>query len=157
MSTASVPVALAATNAAGSAYGAYAQNRATRRSINSAKRAADAQVGQLQEAAALERQKRAAEALAIRGRIAVLAADSGFEDDGSFASLNQQSYVDELQNIQAINRNLYFQKARVLSGLDADLSALSSRYVNPIFAAIGGGASGYSTGLQIQSAQKGTA
>lgn len=145
-----IPLAIAQAGIAG--YGAVQQNQATKRSARAAREGAAVQSEQLSDAADLERRKRETEAHLVRSRLRVIAAEAGLGFEGSFADLERQADIDEQTNLAIIDQNLYNQRRRVASGLEADLSTLSGRLTNPLLSAFQGGLSGATTGLQIASA-----
>lgn len=147
------PIAGAALAIGGGAlsYGqAQEQNRAARRSSSSARRAAGVSEQQVNEAAELEKLKRRRDAERIAGRIRVAAAASGFDTgSGDFITAADQNELDLITDQSIIERNASNQIARIRSGLDADLTQIRSRMVDPLVAAFGGGLQGGMTGLQI--------
>ena len=134
---------------AGIAYeGAQQQNKATKRAVESANKAASAQSRQVNTAAALEAEKRRVEASRIRALLRVNAASNGGEG-GSFNALMNQVDQDEALNLSILETNRKNQLANVLSGAEANLIALTSKMTNPTTDSIIGGLGGFNTGLQI--------
>lgn len=128
------------------------QNKAKKRSEDSARTAAAVQSKQINEAAALERQKRARESAQIRGRLAAVGSASGADPAGSYAALDRQAGFEFNTNIDILNTNRQNELARVASGLNANLTSLSAQGRNPFLDAFAGGASGLGTGLSLYNA-----
>lgn len=139
----------AAAGAGTAAYSADQNRKAVHRSQDSAKLAAEVQSRQIASAAQLEKQKVANKAQMIRGRIRAAAAAAGFDNAGSYQSLEQQVSTDAALNTQIIGANRRAQLDRVSSGLQADLLGLGSHVTNPILAAFTGGMQGVQAGLAI--------
>lgn len=142
----------AASGAGLSIVNAQAQNKAKKRSEESARLAAATQSKQINDAAAIERQKRARESAQIRGRIAAVGAASGADPAGSYAALDRQAEFEYGTNIDILNTNRQNELARVASGLNANLTSLSAQGRNPILDAFAGGTSGFGTGLSLYNA-----
>lgn len=142
----------AASGAGLSIANAQAQNKAKKRSEESARTAASVQSKQINEAAALERQKRARESAQIRGRLAAIGSASGADPAGSYAAIDRQADLNYNSNIDILNTNRQNELARVASGLNANLASLSGQGRNPLLDAFSGGASGLGTGLSLYNA-----
>lgn len=147
-----ITLAAAAASAGTAASGALSKNKAVKNSQNSARTAAIAQRGQIEDAAALERLKRKRESDRIRGRLAVVGAASGVDPTGSYADLERQVGFDEDLNLDIIETNRRNQTARVESGLTADLAAIGAQRRNVLLDAFSGGAQGVQTGLSLYNA-----
>lgn len=153
MESSQVPMALGATQAGLGAYGAYAQNQEIGKVMGANARATAVNLDQLGDQADLERRKQAITASQIRGRLRVLAADSGFATSTpgtSFADLERSAILDDEINRAIIDRNFYNQQQREISQLDVALYQLRAGSMNPATSAISGGLSGYATGLQLE-------
>ena len=137
--------------AAASASQASEQNRAIRRSGQSAIRSANVQYGQVREQGDVELLKRRAQAEQVIGKVRVAGAESG-SVDGSFAALERQEAYNADLDRTIIKRNVKSNLERVHSGLDATLTDLGARTVNPILSAFTGGIGGLQTGLSIGTA-----
>lgn len=150
-----ITLAAAAASAGTAASGALSKNKAVKNSQESARRAAIAQRGQIEDAASLERLKRKRESDRIRGRLAVVGAASGVDPTGSYADLERQVGFDEDLNLDIIETNRRNQTARVESGLAADLASIGAQRRNVLLDAFSGGAQGVSTGLSLYNALPG--
>lgn len=129
--------------------GAQKQNAALRQSMASQQAAAQQQMGQVAQAAAVEREKRLKEAQQIQGRIRVAAGEAGIGMGGSIAALSRQSELDLGTNLAIIDQNYANNIAAIRSGAQANLQSLSSQIGNPILNAFSGAFSGAGTGLAI--------
>ena len=142
-------IASAAASAIAAQQASQSRNRAARRSSESATRAASVQIRQVREAAQLEKDKIALQARRIRGAIRASAAAAGFEDAGTYQGLANQAAIDAAINSRIVGINARNNIDRVLSGLDANLTDLSSRVSSPVLAAFSGGLEGAQAGLAI--------
>ncbi len=140
----------AAAGTATATYGAVKANDAAKKASEAAKAKAQAQVRQIADAAQLERKKRELDAERVRGRLAVLGAESGVA--GGYNSLEQQVNTDLNDNLSIIAKNVELQTGRVAAGYNADLTTFNNQRVNPVIASATGALSGLSTGLSIGSA-----
>lgn len=150
--TAALTVGTAVAGAGLSAYGANQRNKAVGRSMDAAGRAATIETQQEAAAAKLERAKRAREAEVASGRIQVLAAERGVGPSGSVAALENQVAQDQAAGDAITNQNLASQSARVRSNFDSTITSLKSQVQNGFLAALQGGFTGATTGLQISGA-----
>lgn len=139
----------AAFGAGTSLIGTVAQNENIRKAGSANADATRLQYGQIDEAAALEVRKRAAQTQLARGRLRVLAGDSGLGFDGSFSALEDQQIRNDRIDTAIIDRNAYDAKVNAASQLKASLIRLFSGTGNPILSGLQGGISGFSTGLRI--------
>lgn len=128
--------------------GAKRQNKAARRAAETEIRRGTQQAKQVNQAAALEAQKRANEAARIRGLIRVIAADNGGEG-GTYDALLEQADQDQALNLAINEQNRKNQVAAVLSGAEANILALSSHMTNALLDSITGGIGGADAGLRI--------
>lgn len=139
---------ISAATSAGIAYdSAQRQNRATRKAVNLQQQAAIRQKRQVNDAAALEMEKRRAEAARIRALLRVTSGDEG--EGGSFDALIRQADYDESLNKSIIETNRRNQISAVASGAEANILNLSSRMSNALLDSLTAGIGGFSTGLQI--------
>lgn len=129
-------VALGSVQAATSFYGAMEQNRAVKKSLESASVAAGAQIGQTRDAALLETTKAKRQAAQTAGRLRVLAAASGRGEDFSIANSLDQATADEATNVTIIDRNRDNSVRSIRSNLAATEARLRAGYQNPILAGI---------------------
>ena len=146
--------ALTAASAGVSMRNQQQQNRSARRAGDAAAEAASVQSKQIKNQATVEKAKLRNQAEMIRGRIRAAAASSGFVNDGTFQTLDEQVTTDTNLNTQIINQNVRNNIARVQSGLQADLASLSARISSPILSAFSGGLQGAATGLSIASSAR---
>lgn len=147
--SAGLMIGTAAFGTATSAQAARRRNDAIERSMASQSRSAAVRQRQVAEQAAVERQKEIDAAHRIRGRLRVAAGEAGVGLGGSYAALMRQADTDAATNVDIINRNENAQQTQLRSGLEANLSTLSSRTQNPLIAGLSGGLSGLQTGLSI--------
>ena len=129
-------VALGSVQAATSFYGAMEQNRAVKKSLESASSAAGTQMGQVRDAAALEASKARRQAAATAGRLRVLAAAAGRGEDFSIANAIDQAVADGSTDVTIIERNRDNNVRSIRSNLAATESRLRAGYQNPILAGI---------------------
>lgn len=134
-----------------SAAQAVTNNRAVRQSGQIANENAKIQSKALKDQSDIEKAKREQEAAQIAGRLRVLAADSG---GGAFTDLVRQNEIDTTLNQQIIDQNLVNNTQSVNSNLRATIASLSTRMQSPFLSALQGGASGFTTGLQVSSGIK---
>ena len=136
-----------------SAVAAERQNDANSRARRSQQQAAAVQTQQLEDAAAVEREKRLQDQRRIAARLRVAAGESGLAlGSGTAEALQQQTQTDLSTNLGLIDQNLANQTLAVESGLEANLAALEAQEINPLIATFTGGLGGASTGLAIGSA-----
>lgn len=152
---AAVPYIMAAAGAALAAQQAAEQNKAARRSAESATRAAAEQNKQLAQRASLERQKNINQSEQIMGRLRVSSADAGIGMGGTTSALTEQAAYDAALNDLIIRRNTQNDMARVLSGLDAQVTSLKGSVHNPLIAGFAGGLQGYTAGRGISTGLSG--
>lgn len=155
MSFAYIAVSFAVIGAATSVYGANAQNQAVKKSMRSAKKAAEVQQKQLQDQADLERRKLRNEAERVRGTLRVQGAESGFEFDGTYDALERQANIDEAINGIVLKQNLRNEQAAAASNLAVQLDQIAQRGQNVLLAGITGAMEGAQTGLAIGGAFSG--
>lgn len=135
------------------AAAAKMQNDATKRSIAAAQRAAKVQAVQVNKQARVESLKAAVETEQVRGRIRVAAAAAGIPVEGSsYETLMNQNDYNDAFNQSLIEQNRKANVARVISGGQANMAELSSRFQNVLIAGFQGGLSGLSAGLAIKNA-----
>ncbi len=143
-------VGLAAAGAGTSVMAARSQNKAIEQQMDAQAKAAGIQQQQLTQQAAVEQTQREREADAIRGRIRVANAESGFgTGGGTFGALMQQADFDEAFNLQILDNNLSNNLAAVKTGADANLASLESKTQNVLLQGITGAIGGASTGLSL--------
>lgn len=143
----------AALSLVATAAAAKMQNDAVRRSMRSAQQAAKVQAVQVNKQAKVESLKATVETEKVRGRIRVAAAAAGIPIEGSsYESLLNQSDYNDAFNQSIIEENRKANVARVVSGGQANMAELSSRFQNVLIAGFQGGLSGLSAGLAIQNA-----
>lgn len=135
-----------------SASAARQQNRAIRRSQESAARAAQVQTRQVTQQNEVERLRRLRESAQLRGRLRVAAGGSGFTTSGSFARIEQQIDTDLNLNLGILENNLSNNINAIESGLEVQTSNLQAGVQNPLVSAFTGLLGGASTGLSIVSA-----
>lgn len=141
--------------AATSAVQAREQNKAIKKSAASQRQAAAIQVGQLQDAAEVERDKRIQDQRRISARLRVAAGESGLAlGVGTPLALQNQTQADLDTNLGILDRNLNSQIAAVNTGAQANINALDAQQINPLLATFTGGMGGASTGLSIGGAIK---
>lgn len=154
MSAIAAPLVIGSTIFSGltSASAARQQNRAIRRSQESAQRAASVQTRQVTQQNQVEKLRRLREAGQLRGRLRVAAGGSGFTTSGSFARIEQQIDTDLNLNLGILENNLSNNINAIQSGLDVQTAGLQSGVSNPLVSAFTGLLGGASTGLSIVSA-----
>lgn len=150
-----VPLGLAIAGGAASVAGARQQNDAIQRSMNSQVNAATRQKQQLQDSAAVERQKIERRKQQMEGRIRVRAGEAGIGiEGGTTQALLRQADFDEGFNLGLLDRNLKNQFAAVDTGLEANLARLEAEETNPLLAAFTGVLGGLDAGLSIVGAAR---
>lgn len=132
-----------------SLVGALSQNENIRRAGSANIDATNLQYGQIDQAAALEIQKRANDTQRIRGRLRVLGGSSGLSTDGSFQALDDQATRDQAISDAITKTNAYNAKLNAGSALKAHLIEQYSRMSNPLLDAFQGGLQGYGAGVKI--------
>ncbi len=154
MGAAAIPLVIGSTIFSGvqSASAARQQNRAIRRSQESAREAAEVQVTQVTEQNAVERLRRLRESAQLRGRLRVAAGGSGFTTSGSFARVEQQIDTDLNLNLGILENNLSNDINAIQSGLNVQTATLQGGVSNPLVSAFTGILGGASTGLSIATA-----
>lgn len=145
----------AALSLVATAAAAKMQNDSVRRSMRSAQQAAKVQAVQVNKQAKVESLKATVETEKVRGRIRVAAAAAGIPIEGSsYESLLNQSDYNDAFNQSIIEENRKANVARVVSGGQANMAELSSRFQNVLIAGFQGGLSGLSAGLAIEGMMK---
>jgi hypothetical protein len=130
-------------------FGALQNNRAVKRSMDSALGATQIGLSQTDDAGELERRRLANEASLVRSRLRVLVGESGFSGNGSFADLDRAVAIDEQLNLAISRRNQFNQRQALVSRLDSQLSQIASQHTTPLFAGFSGAASRFLTGYNI--------
>lgn len=154
MAAAAAPLVIGSTIFSGltSASAARQQNRAIRRSQESAARAARVQTTQVTQQNEVERLRRLREAAQLRGRLRVAAGGSGFTTSGSFARIEQQIDTDLNLNLGILENNLSNDVNAIESGLAVQTATLQAGVQNSLVSAFTGLLGGAATGLSIVSA-----
>jgi hypothetical protein len=142
--------ATTAASASAAAYGAYSQNQNIKNAKKAAKDAAAINTRQLDEQAAVERMKREQESQRIKAaiRVASTAAGAGFEQS-SYSALVTQTEFDRTLNTAIADRSVDNNRARLASGLNANLAELDSRRQNLLISTFMGGIQGAQAGFGV--------
>lgn len=140
MGAPALPIAIGASTA----FGAVSSGVASSSRNRAAREAANVQIAQLGDRAEFERRQRLAQTSAVRGRMRVLAGDSGFDlgPGGSFEDYDRAALISEALDLDMLGRNLFHEVQAAKAGLRANTSS-------PFLAGLGGAFGGLSTGLQI--------
>lgn len=102
---------------------------------------------QIEEQATLEKDKRSREAAQIRGRLRVIAGETGL----GVGALTSQATIDLARNREIIDRNAANNIAFASSQSRLKIAALSAGKTDPFVAALTGGMTGMQAGLQLSS------
>lgn len=129
--------------------GAQQQNAANKRTANSINAAQAAEVQQTEGALAVQQAKRISESNAIRGRLTVVAAESGVGTGGSVAALERQNAYQTALDNNLAEQNTQNQVAAIHSQASAGMTAVAAKQISPLVAAFSGGMAGLSSGLNI--------
>jgi hypothetical protein len=132
-----------------SASAADSNNNALAEQGANATTAAGLNAEQLVAQRKLDRLKKNNERGQIVGRIRVAAAENGVGSGGSTAALERQALINESIDNQTADLNLKNQLRGLSIGLQSNLISLNSQMQSPLLAGIGGGLTGFTTGLQI--------
>lgn len=147
-----IAAAAAAAGTGLSIYQAQQQNKAVKRSQESANAAAAAEKKQAARQLSIEQIKLAREARRVSGRIRVAATQAGSSDTGSFAALDRQNLSDAALNTNILIGNY----SNTVAGIDSHNAAvqtqLSAQRQNALVRGIGGALQGLQTGLSVASA-----
>lgn len=105
------------------------------------------QAKQLSDQRVNEQENRKAQALALRGRLRVIAADAGTGFGGSEAQLEAANQYAANRDAKIIDQNYQNSLAAINAGVQNAAAAN-----NPLLAGLGGGITGLSTGLSLGAA-----
>lgn len=143
-------VAIGGLLAGTSVFQAREQNKAIEKAEGAQRRAASVQTKQLEDAAAVEREKRIMEQRRISARLRVAAGESGLSlGSGTSLALQNQTVADLDRNLGILDQNLRNETLRVQSGAEANIASLQSSVQNPLLSGVTGGLGGALTGLAI--------
>ena len=152
MGAAAVAIPLIVASGAIAANAANKRNQSIKRAEGSSIAAEQVQTRQINDAAALQREKIGIQAQQIRGRIRAAASAAGFEDSGTYSQLETLASQDAATNDRIIKQNQFANVNRAYSGLQANLNDISSQYQSTLLAAFSGGMTGANAGLAIHGA-----
>ena len=152
-----VTVAATVAGAATSYAQARQQNKAVRRSQESANRAASAEAYQVKQRESAERYRNINDARRVIGSLRVAAAEAGTGSGSSYdAVARSTAYAAEI-NDHIIGRNAGANLARIGSELEAVQTRLAAEFRSTGLATVQGGLQGLQLGMAVSSAGKGVA
>lgn len=131
------------------AAGASAQNKAIEKAQRDTAAAAKVEMQQVNEQAAMERQKRIADAQVMESRLRVAAGESGIGITEMNLSLQRQNDVNAAIDTAILNRNLMNNMLRIRSEAKARISQLESSKRNAAIEGTIAGIQGFASGLAI--------
>lgn len=134
--------------AAAAIYGAYDSNQKLKKSANVANKNAKIESGINAQNAELEREQKMLDAEQVRGRLAVLGADSG---GGSLIGAETNVTSDLFRNNDIIQINSRNRDLVINSQLEATIASIGQRIQSPFLAGLQGGAQGYTLGKSMGS------